>query len=74
MPGSASDVILKAVVLFLVFMGVLAMFGKLTLPKPREMGRQMKARVQSATKCPSCGRYNIGKGPCPCRTKKQSQK
>lgn len=61
MPGSASDVILKVVVLFLVGMGVLAMFGKLTLPGQR--------RLQNA-KCPNCGRFRIGKGPCPCRNRK----
>lgn len=49
--------IFKIVTLFLVGMGVLAMFGKLTYPG--------KKRLQSA-KCPKCGRYSIGKGPCPC--------
>jgi hypothetical protein len=49
--------IFKIVTLFLVGMGVLAMFGKLTYPG--------KKRLQSA-KCPKCGRYRIGKGPCPC--------
>ncbi len=53
----ASDVILKIVSLFLIFMAVLAMFGKLRVPGLR--------RLQSA-KCRSCGRYRIGKGPCPC--------
>jgi hypothetical protein len=56
MPGSAFDVILKIVTLFLIAMGVMAMFGKLRLPKP---GR-------SRRKCPKCGRYKIGKGACPC--------
>ncbi len=56
-PGSGSDMIFKIVTLFLVGMGVLAMFGKLTYPG--------KKRLQSA-KCPKCGRYRIGKGPCPC--------
>ncbi|GAA6163682.1 hypothetical protein NBRC116590_13860 [Pelagimonas sp. KU-00592-HH] len=49
--------IFKIVTLFLVGMAVLAMFGKLTYPG--------KKRLQSA-KCPKCGRYKIGKGPCPC--------
>ncbi|EAQ05140.1 hypothetical protein OB2597_07640 [Pseudooceanicola batsensis HTCC2597] len=48
--------ILKIVILFLVAMGVMAMFGKLKLPGRDKLGR----------KCPSCGRYRIGKGPCPC--------
>lgn len=54
------DVILKIVVLFLVFMGVLAMFGKLRLPGIKRL---------SSAKCPKCGRYRIGKGPCPCSKK-----
>lgn len=53
----ASDVILKIVFLFLIVMAVLAMFGKLRMP--RIMRRD-------AARCPACGRHRIGKGPCPC--------
>jgi hypothetical protein len=53
-------VIVKVVVLFLVAMGVLAMFGKLRLPGQKPRGRL------SSGKCPKCGRHRIGKGPCPC--------
>lgn len=56
------DVIIKIVTLFLVGMGVLAMFGKLRIPGAK--------RLQSA-RCPSCGRYRIGKGPCPCKQGKR---
>lgn len=56
MPVSAFDVIFKIVTLFLVFMGVLAMFGKLRAPK---MGRFSK------DKCPRCGRHTFGKR-CDC--------
>ncbi|OWU85552.1 short-chain dehydrogenase [Oceanicola sp. 22II-s10i] len=49
--------VLKIVILFLVFMGVMAMFGKLRLPGAPRLGR---------AKCPNCGRHKIGKGPCPC--------
>ena len=49
--------IVKIVLLFLVAMGVLAMFGKLRFPG--------QARLD-AMKCRSCGRYRIGKGPCTC--------
>ena len=49
--------ILKVVILFLVGMGVLAMFGKLRFPGQRRL---------SAMKCRKCGRYRIGKGPCDC--------
>ncbi|WP_199525867.1 hypothetical protein [Rhodosalinus halophilus] len=52
--------LLKVAVLFLVFMAVLAMFGKLRLP--RLPGRQ----ALSSRRCRHCGRYRIGKGPCPC--------
>lgn len=57
MRGLASDVIIKIVSLFLIAMAVLAMFGKLRFPG--------KGRLDAA-KCPSCGRYRIGKGPCAC--------
>ena len=59
-PGLASDVIVKIVILFLVFMGVMAMFGKLRFP-----GQQKLA----SAKCPKCGRFRIGKGPCQCQKK-----
>ena len=49
--------VVKIVILFLVAMGVMAMFGKLRLPKV--------PRLRSA-KCRNCGRHRIGKGPCPC--------
>ena len=54
----AFDVIFKIVSLFLVGMAVLAMFGKIKFPG--------QARL-AAAKCKNCGRYRIGKGPCPCR-------
>ena len=58
MPVSASDVIVKIVILFLVFMVVMAMFGKF-----RFAGQQ---RLASA-RCKNCGRFRLGKGPCDCR-------
>ena len=50
--------IIKAIFVFLAFMLVLAIFGKLRFPG--------QARL-AAAKCPNCLRYRIGKGPCPCR-------
>ncbi len=47
----------KVVSLFLIGMLVLAMFGKLRFPGQRRL---------DAAKCPKCGRYRIGKGPCDC--------
>lgn len=58
--------IVKIVSLFLVFIAVLAMFGRLRFPGSRQLGNlRDKARLTSA-KCPKCGRYKIGKGPCDC--------
>lgn len=56
--GLGSNVLVKIVSLFLVGMAVLAMFGKLRFPGQKQL---------QSKKCPSCGRYKIGKGPCPCR-------
>jgi len=50
-------VILKIVSLFLIAMVVLGMFGKLRLPGSKRL---------SSAKCPKCGRFRIGKGPCSC--------
>ena len=60
MRATVSDVITKIVFLFLIFMGVLAMFGKLRIPGAKRL---------SNAKCRKCGRYRIGKGPCPCTRK-----
>jgi len=51
-------VIAKIVTLFLVFMAVLAMFGKLRVPGQKRL---------ASAKCPKCGRFKIGKGPCDCK-------
>ena len=61
LPASGFErMIFKIVTLFLVAMGVLAMFGKLQVPG-----------VKSITdkRCPKGKRFRIGKGPCPCKTK-----
>ena len=50
----------KIITLFLVAMGVLAMFGKWRVG--RRMGRTHK-------RCHRCGSLRIGRGPCPCATK-----
>jgi hypothetical protein len=56
----ASDVIFKIVSLFLIFMAVLAMFGKLRIPGAGRL---------SSVRCPKCNRFRIGKGPCDCQAK-----
>lgn len=58
-PGSASSpVLVKIVTLFLVFIAILGMFGKLSLLIPK--------KLRKAATCSNCGRHLIGKGPCPC--------
>ncbi|RBW51006.1 hypothetical protein DS909_20890 [Phaeobacter gallaeciensis] len=57
MRGLVFDMILKVVTLFLVGMAALAMFGKLRFPGQKRL---------ASAKCPRCGRYRIGKGPCAC--------
>lgn len=53
---------LKVIVLFLVFMMVLAMFGRLRFPGQKRI---------NSMKCPKCGRYRIGSGPCACEKEKK---
>ena len=42
----------------LAVMAVLAMFGKLRFPGQKQI---------NSRRCPSCGRFRIGKGPCACK-------
>jgi len=55
-------VIVKIVILFLVFMGVMAMFGKLRFPGQKRL---------ASARCPHCKKFRIGKGPCACRKGKR---
>jgi uncharacterized OB-fold protein len=52
--------IVKIVFLFLIGMGVLAMFGRLRFPGQKQL---------ASMKCPNCGRYRIGKSACDCGKK-----
>jgi hypothetical protein len=54
---------IKIVSLFLIVILGLAMFGRLRI------GGGPKRRTGTG-KCPKCGRYRIGRGPCPCGNKK----
>ena len=56
--------LIKAVSLFLIAMLVLGMFGKLRMPKMPKLRK--RDHIATAAKCPQCGAYNPGKGPCPC--------
>ena len=55
--GCDAGMISKIVLLFLAFIAILAMFGKLATA-----GRWLGV----TKKCRACGRHKIGKGPCPC--------
>ncbi|MDU8928472.1 hypothetical protein RXV86_13865 [Alisedimentitalea sp. MJ-SS2] len=50
----------KIVVLFLVFIAVLGMFGKLRVPGAKKLADK---------RCPKCGKFRIGRGPCNCDKK-----
>jgi hypothetical protein len=55
--------LIKIAVLFLAGMVLLSFFG--LLGRKRRVGRQ-DGGILSAVKCPKCGRYKVGKGPCAC--------
>ena len=50
----------KVISIFLAFMGLLAIFGKLRYPGQKRI---------EAMKCPRCGRFRIGKSTCDCSRK-----
>jgi hypothetical protein len=56
--------IIKAVSLFLIGILVLAMFGRLKVPKINNPLN--KTKPLGARKCKKCGSYILGKGPCAC--------
>ncbi|QFT82818.1 hypothetical protein FIU89_19505 [Roseovarius sp. THAF27] len=58
LPGSACDVLSKIALIFLAFIAVLAMFGRLRFPGQKKL---------ESARCPHCRRFRIGKGPCQCR-------
>ncbi|MEC7963932.1 MAG: hypothetical protein VX083_06230 [Pseudomonadota bacterium] len=47
----------KIITFFLIGMAVLAMFGKVKIPGQKRL---------ASARCSRCGRFKIGKGPCPC--------
>lgn len=50
--------IVKAVTFFLIFMVVLAMFGRLRAPRILSRGR--KGNLAKPARCPKCGAHVIG--------------
>jgi len=58
--------LVKIVTFFLIGMAVLAMFGRLRFPAIRNrLGRRRDLPAKPG-KCPACGAYKVGSGPCPC--------
>ena len=51
----------KAVTLFLIVMVALALFGKLRVPGAKDAQKRL-----ASVRCRDCGRFRIGRGPCPC--------
>jgi hypothetical protein len=49
--------LVKIITFFLIGIAILAMFGRLKFPGQN--------RLKNA-KCPKCGRYKMGRGPCSC--------
>lgn len=54
----------KVVILFLIFIMVLGIFGRLRLPK---VNNPFKRKTVKATEeCDQCGRYNLAGESCSC--------
>lgn len=60
----------KAVLLFLVVMAVLAMFGRLRFPGSKKKLPGKPGALAKPGTCPKCGRFLIGKSGCDCGQKK----
>ncbi len=56
--------VVRVVLLFLIGILVLAMFGRLKTPKINS--RLKKPKILNSRKCPKCGSYILGEGPCAC--------
>jgi hypothetical protein len=60
--------LLKTALLFLLAMVLVGMIGRALFPGTV---RRVLAR-RAPSPCPSCGRYQIGRGDCPCRTNRKT--
>ncbi|WP_108262631.1 hypothetical protein [Mangrovicoccus ximenensis] len=55
---------IKIVTFFLIGMAILAIFGRLRLPRlPKPRGR---TKLKAPRRCPRCGGFIVGSGPCNC--------
>jgi hypothetical protein len=58
--------LVKTVLLFLLGMVLIAMIGRALFPAAlRRIVTRRSVALKPGT-CPDCGRYQVGKGPCPC--------
>lgn len=57
----------KAVLIFLIFIILLGIFGKLRLPSLPKLKR--KSSLDKPTKCKSCGSYIFKDIECSCKSK-----
>jgi len=60
--------IVRVVLLFLIGILVLAMFGRLKTPKISNPLKKQK--ILKSRKCPKCGSYILGEGPCACEKRR----
>jgi len=61
--------VVRVVLLFLIGILVLAMFGRLKTPKIGVRGKRSK--ILKSRKCPKCGSYILGEGPCACEKRRR---
>ena len=58
----------KVVLLFLIFICVMGIFGKLKLPKLPSL-RMKRKNIDTAEKCKDCGSYLFKEVECNCKRK-----
>ncbi|WP_172326685.1 hypothetical protein [Mangrovicoccus sp. HB161399] len=62
---------IKIVTFFLIGIAILAMFGRLRLPKlPRPP--KGNSKLKAPRRCPRCGGFIVGSGPCNCEERDKS--
>jgi hypothetical protein len=58
---------IKAVLVFLIVMAVIAMIGNALFPGALTRRMKQQLRLTPAAKCTSCGRHLIGTSGCNCK-------
>jgi len=64
--GSAFDMLVKTILLFLLGMVLIAMIGRALFPNAARRLVQRRSVALKPGTCPRCGSYIIGTGPCAC--------